>query len=60
MPSSYRIQTKVIIKRSKKVLNTNSDNNSHRQNDLKKTQMTLNDFVKPDTNTKSNKRNKIL
>ena len=54
----YRIQPNISDKRTKKVWNTNFDNNSHHENDLKRPQMTSNNFVKPNTNTKCNRRNK--
>ena len=38
--------------------NTNFNNNSHRECDLKRPQLTSNDLVKPDKNTKSKTRNK--
>ena len=38
----YRIQPNIIKKRSKKVSNTNLDNNSHREHDLKRPQLTSN------------------
>ena len=57
--SPYRIQPKNTIKRRKKALSTNIDNNSHRENDLKGPQMTSNHLVKAQTNTKSNKRTKL-
>ena len=56
MPSRYRIQPNNNNKRSEKVSNTNLDNKLHGENDLKGPQMTSNDFVKPDTNTKANKK----
>ena len=58
MLSPYRIQTKNTTKRTKKVSNTNFDNNPHRVLVLKRHQMTSNDLVKPNTNTKPNKKNK--
>ena len=58
MLSPYRIQPNITNKRTKKALNTNFDNNSHREKDLKRPQKTSNDFVKPDTKTKFNNRNK--
>ena len=66
MLSPYRIQTKITNERSKKVPNINLDNNSHREHDLKRPQLTSNDLVKPDTNTESiikrafNKKSKIF
>ena len=64
MISPYKIQPNIIKKLSKKVSNTNFDNNSHREHDLERPQLTSNDLVEPDTNTESivkrlsNKRNK--
>ena len=43
----------ITNKRSKKVSNTNLDNNSHREQDLRRPQVTSNDLVTPDTNTES-------
>ena len=60
MLSPYRIQPNNTNKRSKKVSNTKFDNNSHRESDLKRPQMTSNDLVKPETNTKSEKKNKTI
>ena len=40
MLSPYRIQPKNTNKRTKKLSNTNSDNNSHREHDLKRPQLT--------------------
>ena len=57
LPSRYRIQPNNNNKRSENVSNTNLDNNLHRENDLEGPQVTSNDFVKPDTNTKANKEN---
>ena len=67
MLSRYRIQPKITNRRKKKVLITNFDNNSRRENDLKVSKY-LNwpeinltqTFVKPDMNKKSNKRKKTL
>ena len=58
MLSPYKIQPNNTIKRLKKVSNTNFDNNSHRDHDFKRPQLTSNDLVKPESNTKSNKKNK--
>ena len=57
MLSPYRIQTNNTNKRTKKVSNTNIDNNSHREKDLKRLEMTSNDLVKGETITKPNRRN---
>ena len=40
MLSPYRIQSNITNKRTKKVSNTNFDNNPHREHDSKKLQMT--------------------
>ena len=64
MRSPYRVQPILTNKRSKKVSNANLDNNSHRQHDLERLEMTSNGLAKPETNTEatakrtSNKRNK--
>ena len=44
MLSPYRIQTNNTNKRTKKTLNTNFDNNSHHELDVKRPQMTSNDL----------------
>ena len=54
----YRIQPNITTKRTKKSSKTNIDNKSQREHDLKRPQMTSNDFAQPETNTKSNGRNK--
>ena len=58
MLSPYRIQPNNTNKRTKKVSNTNLDNNSHREHNFKRPQMTSNDLAKHETNTKSYRRNK--
>ena len=58
--SRYRIQTNTSSKRLKKASNTNFDNNSHHEHDLKIPQKTSNDLAKLETNTKSNKKNKNI
>ena len=45
MLSPYRIHPNTTIKRSKNVSNTKLDNNSHREHDLKKPQLTSNDLT---------------
>ena len=57
--SPYKIQPDNTKKRTRKTSNTNSDNNSHRDFDLKRPQMTSNDPNKHKTNTKYNKKNKL-
>ena len=49
--SFYRIQPNATNKRSNKVSNTNLRNNPHREQDLKRPQMTTNVVAKPETNT---------
>ena len=56
MLSPCKINPNNTNKRTKKVKNTNSNNNSQPNHDLERPQMTSNDF-KP-TQTKSNKKNK--
>ena len=58
MLSPYRIQPNNTNKRTKKTLNTNFDNNSHHEPDVKRPQMTSNDLKT--TQTKSNKKNKNI
>ena len=60
MLSPYRSQPNVTIKRTKYTLNTHFDNNPHGKHDLKGRQMTSNHVVKPETNTKSNTKNKNI
>ena len=56
MLSPYGIQPNNTNKRSKKVKNTDFDNNSHNEADVKRLQMTSNDLKT--TQTKSNKKDK--
>ena len=56
MLSPYRINPNNTNKRTIKALNTNFNNNSHREPDVKRPQMTSNDLIT--TQTKSNKKNK--
>ena len=60
MSSPYRIQSNITNRRTKKTLNTILNNNSHREHDLKRPQLTSNDLVTPETIAKctSNKKNK--
>ena len=61
MLSPYRIQsTNSNKKRTEKASKTNFNNDSHRETDVKRPQMTSNDLAKPDTITKSKKRNKFF
>ena len=56
MLSPYRINQNNGKKRTKKVLNTDFDNNSHHEVDIQRPQMSPNDLKT--TQTKSNKKNK--
>ena len=58
MLSPYRIQSKNINKRTKKASNTKFLNISNGETDVKRLQMTLNEFNTSQTNTKSNTKNK--
>ena len=58
MLSPYRINPSNTNKRTKKTLNTNFDNNSHHEPDVKRPQMTSNNLKT--TQTKSNKKNKNI
>ena len=60
MLSTYRIQPNNTDKRAKKLSNTNFDNNSHCESDLKRPQLTSNDLVIPELTVKrtSTKKNK--
>ena len=58
MLSPYRINPNNTNIRTKKASNTNFDNNSHHESDVKRPQMTLNDLKS--TQTKSNKKNKNI
>ena len=60
MLSPYRFQPNNTNKRTKKHSKTNFNNNSHRRQDLKRPQLTSNGLAKAETNTKSNKKNKIV
>ena len=60
MLSPYRIHPNTTNKRSKKVSNTELDNNSRRDLDVERPQRTSNDLKKTQTNTKSNTRNKSV
>ena len=60
MLSPYRILPNNTKKRTKKASNNNFNDNSRREFELKGPQKTPNDFVKPNANTKSNKRNKNI
>ena len=56
MLSPYRIDPNNTNKRTKKVKNTDFDNNSHHEADVKRLQMTSNDLKT--TRTKPNKKSK--
>ena len=58
MLSQYRIQPNNTIKRTKKSLKFNFDNNSHHEPDVKRPQRTSNDLKT--TQTKSNKKNRNI
>ena len=60
MLSPYRIQSNNNDKRTKKAPNTNFNNDSHREPDVERPQMTLNDLKTTQTNTKSNRKNKTF
>ena len=60
MLSPYRNQPNNTNKRVKKVSNTSLNNNSYRELDVKRSQMTLNDLKTTQTNTKSNGKNKNI
>ena len=60
MLSPYRIQSNNTSKWTKKLSNTNLNNNPFGKHDLKKPLMTSIDVVKPETNTKSDKKNKNI
>ena len=47
MLSPYRIQSNITNKRTKKTKNTDFDNNSHHESDIKRPQMTSNDLKRP-------------
>ena len=58
MVSPCRIRPKNTNKRRKKTSSTNSNENSHREPDIERPQMTPNDFKTSQTNSKSNSKNK--
>ena len=60
MLSPYRIQPNNTNKRTKKASNNNFDNNSRRDPDSKRPQVTSNDLKTTKTNTKSNRKNKNI
>ena len=60
MVSPNKIQPNNTNKGTKKTSNTIFDNNSLRELDTKRPQLTSNDLVKPEIKTKSNERNKNI
>ena len=58
MLSPYRINPNNTNKRTKNASKTVFSNDSHREPDVKRRQMTSNDLKSSQTNTKSNKKNK--
>ena len=58
MVSPYRNLSKNTKKQTKKTSNTNFNNDSHCELDVKRPQMTSNDFKTTQTNTKSTRKNK--
>ena len=59
MFSSYRNHPNTTSKRSKKVSNTNLDNNSNREHDLKRRQLTSIDLKTTLNEPVKNKKNKL-
>ena len=57
MPSPYRIKPNNTNKRTKKVKNTNFDNNSQPNHDDKRPQMTSNDLKTTQTKSNGKSRN---
>ena len=58
MISVFRIKPNNTNKRTKKASNTNSDNNSHHERDVKRLEMTSNAFKTTQTNTNLDEKNK--
>ena len=56
MPSPYRINPNTNHKRTKKVKNTNFDNDLHHETDVKRPQMTSNDFKRPQSASNENSK----
>ena len=56
MLSPYRIHPNNTNKRSKKVKNTDFDNNSHNEADVKRPQMTSNDLKRPQLTSNENSK----
>ena len=59
MLSQYRIKRNNTNKRTKKASNTNFNNNSHRERDLKRPQLTSNDLKTSSNEPVNNKTNKL-
>ena len=56
MLSPYRIQSNNTNKRTKKTKNTDFDNNSHHENDVKRPQMSSNDLKRPQSVSNENSK----
>ena len=56
MLSPYRINPNNSHKRTKKVKNTNFDNDSHHETDVKRLQMTSNDLKRPQSASNENSK----
>ena len=54
--SPYRINSSNTNKRTKKVKNTDFDNNSHHEADVKRRQMTSNDLKRPQSTSNENSK----
>ena len=54
MLSPYRINPNINHKRTKKVKNTDFNNDSHHETNVKRPQMTSNDLKKPQSTTNEN------
>ena len=59
MLSPYRIQPNNTNKRMKKAKNTNFDNDSHNEADVKRPQMTSNDLKRPQSTSNKKKQKTI-
>ena len=59
MLSPYRINPNNTNKRTKKAKNTDFDNNSHHESDIKRPQMTSNDIKMTSNETVKNKKNRL-
>ena len=56
MHSPYRINPNITKKQSKKVKNTDFDNNSHHETNVKRHQMTSNDLKRPQSTSNENSK----